>query len=169
LDDDLFGKNQVTDQTTPSESAVAASQLLSQQERALKTIQRIRDELDTAVTKALIKRLPKDSKTEAKESVLEVLSNVEDTLRAIQFCQSELHRELMIPQEKKKETEPGTDELPEAMLRFLANRQALPGFTHKLEHDAIRGWVIHWKEYTEKGTVRGSGHFYERPYAWLDA
>jgi hypothetical protein len=54
------------------------------------------------------------------------------------------------------------------MLRFLATRQAGPGFTYHLDRDAIRGWVIHWKEYTDKGAVRGSGHFYERPYAWLE-
>lgn len=154
---------------TPSDSAAAASQLLGQQERALRLFQRIRDDLDTPLTKALLKRLPKDSETEARESVSEVLSKVEDTLRAIQFCQSELHREITDPQVKAKGGEPGKDQLPEAMARFLANRLATPGFTHELYRDPIRGWVIRWKEYTERGTVRGSGQFYERPYAWLDA
>jgi hypothetical protein len=54
------------------------------------------------------------------------------------------------------------------MLRFLATRQAAGGFTYELDRDAIWGWVIHWKEFTDKGVVRGAGHFYERPYAWLD-
>jgi hypothetical protein len=164
----------VTVISLPQDATTAASQLLSQQERALKFVQRIRDELDTPLTRALVSRLSKDSKTEARESVVEVLSKVEDTLRAIQFCQSELHRELMAPQQETLEkgggleTQPGADGLPEAMLRFLATRQAVPGFTYELDRDAIRGWVIHWKEYTDKGVVRGAGHFYERPYAWLE-
>jgi len=162
----------VTDISLPSDSTTAASQLLSQQERALKLIQRIRDELDTPLTKALVNRLSKDSKSEARESVSEVLSKVEDTLRAIQYCQSELHRELMAPQQEKLKgivPDPGADGLPEPMLRFLATRQASGGFTYELDRDAIRGWVIHWKEFTDKGVVRGAGHFYERPYAWLES
>lgn len=163
----------MTDITLPADSTTAASQLLSQQERAIKLVQRIRDELDTPLTKALVGRLSKESKTEARESVVEVLSKVEDTLRAIQFCQSELHRELLAPQKEKakslgRETDPAAEGLPEAMLRFLATRQAVPGFTYELDRDAIRGWVIHWKEFTDKGAVRGAGHFYERPYAWLE-
>jgi hypothetical protein len=34
--------------------------------------------------------------------------------------------------------------------------------------DEVRGWMILWKEYTTRGTVRGFGQFYERPYAWLE-
>jgi hypothetical protein len=32
----------------------------------------------------------------------------------------------------------------------------------------VRGWIVSWKEYTNRGTVRGYGQFCERPYAWLD-
>lgn len=161
----------MTEPNLPLDSTSAASQLLSQQERALKMIQRIRDELDTPLTRTLAGRLSRESKTEARESVVEVLARVEDVLRAIQFCQSELHREIMAPQQEKVKNEtadPAVEGLPDAMLRFLATRQAGPGFTYVLDRDAIRGWVIHWKEYTDKGAVRGSGHFYERPYAWLE-
>ena len=35
-------------------------------------------------------------------------------------------------------------------------------------HDENRGWIIKWKEYTATGSVRGSGQFYEHPYAWID-
>ena len=44
----------------------------------------------------------------------------------------------------------------------------MPGFTYEVIHDENRGWIIKWKEYTAKGSVRGSGQFYERPYAWID-
>jgi hypothetical protein len=77
----------------------------------------------------------------------------------------------MAPQQERAKAgdpNPDADGLPEAMLRFLATRQAAGGFTYELDRDAIRGWVIHWKEFTDKGVVRGAGHFYERPYAWLD-
>ena len=30
------------------------------------------------------------------------------------------------------------------------------------------GWVIRWREYTLRETVRGYCQFYEQPYAWLD-
>jgi len=50
------------------------------------------------------------------------------------------------------------------LARFLSERTQFPGFK-----DEVRGWVIRWKEYTHRGTVRGCGQFYERLYAWLDA
>ena len=34
--------------------------------------------------------------------------------------------------------------------------------------DEVRGWMICWKEYTHRGTVRGYGQICERPYAWLE-
>ena len=54
------------------------------------------------------------------------------------------------------------------LARFLAERMEMPGFTYKVIHDENRGWIILWKEYTQTGSVRGSGQFYERPYAWID-
>ena len=62
----------------------------------------------------------------------------------------------------------GVDNLPAPLTRFIAERQQLPGFSFDVIQDGNRGWIIRWKEQTEAGTVRGSGQFYERPYASLD-
>ena len=62
----------------------------------------------------------------------------------------------------------GVGNLPATLARFLAERRDLPGFTYGVLHDENRGWIILWKEYTNTGSVRGSGQFYERPYAWID-
>ena len=62
----------------------------------------------------------------------------------------------------------GVANLPATLARFLAERRDMPGFTHQVLHDENRGWIILWKEYTQTGSVRGSGQFYERPYAWID-
>ncbi len=62
----------------------------------------------------------------------------------------------------------GLPNLPIPLARFVAERAEAPGFTYELEQDLVRGWVIRWKEHAADGTVRGSGQFYERPYAWLD-
>ena len=37
-----------------------------------------------------------------------------------------------------------------------------------VDQDPVRGWIIRWKEYTHRGTVRGYGQICERPYAWLE-
>ena len=52
--------------------------------------------------------------------------------------------------------------------RFLAERAQEPGFTYEVIQDPVRGWIVAWKEFTNRGTVRGYGQFCERPYAWLD-
>ena len=57
---------------------------------------------------------------------------------------------------------------PATLARFLAERRDMPGFTYQVLHDENRGWIILWKEYTQTGSVRGSGQFYERPNAWID-
>jgi hypothetical protein len=58
--------------------------------------------------------------------------------------------------------------MPAYLQRFLAERSNGPAFSYEVSQDEVRGWVIRWKEYTDQGTVRGFGQFYERPYAWLD-
>jgi hypothetical protein len=58
--------------------------------------------------------------------------------------------------------------MPAYLQRFLAERSQEPGFRYEVESDPVRGWIVSWKEYTNRGTVRGYGQFCERPYAWLD-
>ena len=62
----------------------------------------------------------------------------------------------------------GVGNLPATLARFLSERTEMPSFTYKVTRDENRGWIILWKEYTQTGSVRGSGQFYERPYAWID-
>ena len=149
--------------------AKACSQLLRQQERALDLLQRIMDEVDTAMTRALVKRLrAADARAEVESAVGDVVAKIEDAVRAVQYCESEIHRELLAAPGKTVPTVSGPANLPVALARFLAERRDSPGFTYEMGQDAVRGWIIRWKEYSEKGNVRGAGQFYERPYAWLD-
>jgi hypothetical protein len=147
--------------------ARAYAQLLRQQERAIKTLEDLRDELEAPTTRAILRKVRHDSSRDVTESLAEVRDRVQEALRAAQVCQSEIHRELMVNPARPQVVE-GPSNLPPAMARFLAERQRTPGFTYKVRQDEVRGWIIHWKEYTHRGTVRGSGQFYERPYAWLD-
>ena len=62
----------------------------------------------------------------------------------------------------------GITNMPAYLQRFLAERSQEPGFSYEVAQDPVRGWIVSWKEYTNRGTVRGYGQFYERPYAWLD-
>ena len=154
---------------TVADRAKACSQLLRQQERALDLLQRIMDEVDTAMTRSLVKRLrAADARAEVESAVGDVVAKVEDAVRAVQYCESEIHRELLAAPGKPVAAPSGPTNLPVALTRFLAERRDSPGFTYEMGQDAVRGWTIRWKEYSENGTVRGAGQFYERPYAWLE-
>jgi vacuolar-type H+-ATPase subunit H len=148
-------------------STRAFAQLLRQQERIIKALEDLRDELEAPTTRALIREARKHATRDVEEALGEVRDRVQETLRAAQVCQSEIHRELMVNPGRAQVVD-GPSNLPPVMARFLAERQRTPGFTYELREDEVRGWIIHWKEYTHRGTVRGSGQFYERPYAWID-
>jgi hypothetical protein len=152
---------------TTADRAKACSQLLRQQERASGLLQRILDEVDTAMTQSLLKRLRADANADVDVAVGEVVAKVEDAVRAVQYCESEIHREL-VATTGKAVSAGAPSNLPVALTRFLAERRDSPGFTYEMGQDPVRGWTIRWKEYSEKGTVRGAGQFYERPYAWLE-
>ena len=156
----------MTDPEAPPEQAKAFSQLLRQQERALGLLQRIMDEVDAPMTKSFLKRLRSETTGDLEEGVTEVIVKIEDAIRAAQYCESEIHRELVASQGERVPA--GLSNLPVALDRFLAERRDSPGFTFEMDQDAVRGWVIRWKEYWEDGRVRGAGQFYERPYAWLE-
>jgi hypothetical protein len=150
-----------------ADRAKACSQLLRQQERALGFLRRILDEVDTSMTRSLVKKLRSGAKAEVENAVGEMLAKVEDAVRAVQYCESEIHRELVAASGGTVPAD-GPSNLPVALTRFLAERHDSPGFTFEMGQDPVRGWTIRWKEYSEKGTVRGAGQFCERPYAWLD-
>lgn len=157
----------MTDSTGASEQAKVYSQLLRQQERALVLLRRILNELDAPMIRSLVKRMRSEATGDLEEGVIEVVAKVEDAIRAAQYCESEIHRELVASQGEQTPSAPSN--LPVALDRFLAERRDSPGFTFEMGQDPVRGWVIRWKEYSEEtGTVRGAGQFYERPYAWLE-
>lgn len=148
------------------DSAKSYSQLLRQQERALAFLRRILDEVDAPMTKSLLGRVRVEAKGDVEEGVRQVVAKVEDAIRAVQYCESEIHRELVASEGGPDENAPAN--LPVALTRFLAERKDSPGFSFEMGQDPVRGWVIRWKELSEDGTVRGAGQFYERPYAWLE-
>jgi hypothetical protein len=93
-----------------------------------------------------------------------VISEVEQSIRALKLLESEVQG---ASNRSPPRTSASTD-LEPCPHRSRASRAqpVSPGF-HEVA-DEVAGWVIRWKEYTHRGTVRGFGQFYERPYAWLE-
>ena len=126
----------------------------------------ILDELRAPTTLNLLRALKKQTGTDVEESFGKITAAVEQAIRDLKVFESDLQHEIM---EAHDEIEvEGVSNLPPAMARFLAERAQIPGFSYEVVQDDVRGWIICWKEYTHRGTVRGYGQFYERPYAWLE-
>ena len=143
------------------------SQLLRMQERLLGQFLRIRDELVAPLTERLMHDIRSRTGSAPTETLADVISEVEGGIRALKILESEVQGALL--EEPGEEfTVDGVSNLPAPLGRFLAERSQDPGFQYDVVQDEVRGWVIRWKEYTHRGTVRGYGQFYERPYAWLD-
>ena len=143
------------------------SQLLRMQERILGQILRIRDELVAPLTESIMQKIRNRTGSAPTQALGLVISEVEGGIRALKLLESEVQSALL--EEPGEEfTVDGVSNLPAPLGRFLAERSQYPGFQYDVVQDEVRGWVIRWKEYTQRGTVRGSGQFYERPYAWLD-
>jgi hypothetical protein len=142
------------------------AQLLRVQERLLDYLERVRGELDAPTTREMLQDVRGSAGSAIPDCVREIDAAVEEAIRAVQLCQSEINRELIHhPDSFSVE---GISNLPGALSRFLAERAETPGFKYEILQDPIRGWIVRWKEYTEMGTVRGHGQFYERPYAGID-
>jgi hypothetical protein len=150
----------------PSDRAAVCVQLLRQQDRAFQLLQQARMEIDTPLTRSLLKRIQGEGSEGAEDGVNQAVEAVGNALQAIQFCQSELRREIVtarggVASDVRKE-------LPAALARFLAERTSSPGFSYETNHDPVRGWIVHWKQMTSEGRVRGAGKLCERPYAWME-
>ena len=143
------------------------SQLLRMQERLLSQFLRIRDELVAPLTESLLHEIRNRTGSAPTQTVADVLSEVEGGIRALKILESEVQGALL-KEPGEEFTVDGVSNLPVTLGRFLAERSQDPGFQYDVVQDEVRGWVIRWKEYTQRGTVRGYGQFYERPYAWLD-
>jgi hypothetical protein len=138
--------------------------LLRIQARALQQLEGVLADLDSPGTADLLRVLRSQGRSVLPERVREIIAAIEEAVRLLKATESEARVEF----ESQPPSIEGIPSLPTPLARFLAERAEAPGFSYELEQDPVRGWVIRWKEHTEDGRVRGSGQFYERPYAWLD-
>lgn len=140
------------------------SQLLRLHERLMAQLQRAREDLTSAQTTSLLKDIR--ARTGDVPDLTAISKAVEESIRALKLSQSHI-RQAILEHHETVSVE-GVPNLPAHLQRFLAERSQFPGFSYEVVQDDVRGWVIQWKEYTSKGTVRGFGQFYERPYAYLE-
>jgi hypothetical protein len=140
------------------------SQLLRLHERTLVQLQRLRDDLTSSVTADLLRDIK--SRTGSTPGLADVTAAVEEAMRALKTSESQV-RSAMFDQPRDLSVE-GIPNLPAHLQRFLAERAESPSFSFDVVQDEVRGWIIQWREYTHRGTIRGYGQFSERPYAWLD-
>ncbi len=141
------------------------TQLLRLHEQLLGQFIRARDELLAPGTDSLVKRIK--ARTGSEPELTELKTAVEEAIRSLKLSQSRLESSLSQDREAEYDVE-GISNLPAYLQRFLAERAGQPGFDYEVIQDEVRGWIICWKEYTDRGTVRGYGQICERPYAWLE-
>lgn len=140
------------------------AQLLRLHEHLLVHLERVREELGSANTQALLQEIR--AQTGSAPGLSEVTGAVEEGIRALKLSEAHV-RKAIFDTHQALEIE-GVTNLPVHIERFLAERAAMPGFSYEVLQDEVRGWIICWKEYTSKGTVRAYGQINERPYAWIE-
>ena len=134
--------------------------------RLLTQLREIRDHLIAPGTLEILAAIRRRTGSDPDSAFSEITTAVEQAIRALKLSEGEIRDEVI--EEFEHAEIDGIGNLPATLARFLAERREMPGFTYKVIHDENRGWIILWKEYTQTGSVRGSGQFYERPYAWID-
>ena len=140
------------------------AQLLRLHDRLLLQIQRVMEDLTSSQIETLLKDIK--IRTGSAPDLTEVQEALEESVRTLKLSQSKIRGAIL--DHHHPPTFEGVPDLPSQLQRFLAERTQVPGFSYELVQDEVRGWVICWKEYTQAGTIRGFGQFYERPYAYLD-
>ncbi len=141
-------------------------QLLLLHTRVLTQLREVRDYLIAPGTLEILAAIRRRTGTDPDAGLSEITTAVEQAIRALKLSEGKIRDEGMVDYEHAEIS--GIGNLPASLARFLAERREMPGFTYEVIHDENRGWIIRWKEYTHTGSVRGSGQFYERPYAWID-
>ena len=141
------------------------AQLLRLHEQLLGQFARAREVLLAPGTVGLVKEIKR--RTGSAPDLADIKTQVEHTIRALKLSESQIRGAVSDHFDATFQVE-GVSNLPPYLQRFLAERSQEPGFSYKVEQDPVRGWIISWKEFTHRGTVRGYGQFCERPYAWLD-
>jgi hypothetical protein len=152
-------------QPSPPKAKREYAQLLRLHEQLLGQLTRVRDELLAPGTDSLVKEIK--GRTGSAPDLTEIKTAVEETIRALKLSESQLQTAVADEMDASFEIE-GIANMPPYLQRFLAERAQEPGFSYDVIQDPVRGWIVAWKEYTTRGTVRGYGQFCERPYAWLD-
>jgi len=142
--------------------------LLRLQRRLLWQIQRLRDELAAPSVASLVRQLRQSSGSRAAERTPAIKGAIEEAIRALQVWGAEIHDEMAAGEPENPTTNLVPQGLPPSLARFLRERQQTADCHIEVLHDPERGWVVHWKEYTFEGVLRGGGQFAERPYAWLE-
>lgn len=141
------------------------TQLLRLHEQLLAQLTRARDTLLAPGTEDLVKEIR--NRTGSAPDLSELKTAVEEAIRALKLSQSNIRASVSDDLDTSFEVA-GIANMPAYLQRFLAERSQEPGFSYEVQQDPVRGWIVSWKEYTNRGTVRGFGQFCERPYAWLD-
>jgi hypothetical protein len=140
------------------------AQLLRLHDRLMVQVQRALEEITSTQTADLVRDIK--TRTGTEPDLTSITTAVEESIRALKISQSKI-RKAILEHHEPLDVE-GVPNLPAHLQRFLAERAQFPGFSYEVVQDEVRGWVICWKEYTHRGTVRGYGQFYERPYAYLE-
>lgn len=157
---------QLTDGTrTHLQAKREYTQLLRLLEQLLGQLTRARDELLAPGTDNLVKLIK--GRTGSAPDLSDITTSVEEAIRALKLSQSRIQAALTEDSEASYDVQ-GAANMPPYLQRFLAERAGQPGFSYEVLQDEVRGWMICWKEYTHRGTVRGYGQICERPYAWLE-
>ncbi len=151
--------------TSPLNAKREYTQLLRLHEQLLGQFARARDELAAPNTDSLVKQIK--GRTGSAPDLTELKTSVEEAIKALKLSQSRIETAIADRLNASVDVE-GISNLPVYLQRFLAERAGQPGFGYEVDQDPVRGWIIRWKEYTDRGTVRGYGQICERPYAWLE-
>lgn len=152
-------------QHSPANAKREYTQLLRLHEQLLGQFMRARDELLAPGTDSLVKEIK--GRTGSAPDLTEIKTAVEESIRALKLSESHIQGVVADDLDSSFEIE-GIANMPVYLQRFLGERAQESGFTYEVVQDPVRGWIVSWKEYTNRGTVRGYGQFCERPYAWLD-
>jgi len=142
------------------------TQLLRLHEQLLNQFTRAREALVAPGTSELLRDIKARTGEEPDLTVMKTA--VEETIRELKLSQSRIRAAVSDDIDTSAFQVEGIVNMPTYLQRFLAERSQEPGFTYQVDDDPVRGWIVSWKEYTNRGTVRGYGQFCERPYAWLD-
>ena len=142
------------------------TQLLRLHEQLQSQFTRAREALMAPGTSELIKGIR--ARTGDAPDLTDVKTAVEEAIRELKLSQSQISAAVNDDIDTSAFEIEGIVNMPAYLQRFLAERSQEPGFTYEVDDDPVRGWIVSWKEYTNRGTVRGYGQFCERPYAWLD-